>query len=141
MCAGDAGVRGCRGAAAVADTDQSAEPGECPRAAARRWDRDRGRRGRLFRLRGCRAAAYNCNRVLVAGLNPQSGVAGGRPGTWYVRRSLERAMDNPFTLIIGIIVIVAAGIAAYYLYNLAQETVTRKGKVVAKRTAVTQAAG
>lgn len=50
-------------------------------------------------------------------------------------------MDDPFALIIGIIVIVAVGIAAYYLYNLAQETVTRKGKVVTKRTAVTQAAG
>ncbi len=50
-------------------------------------------------------------------------------------------MDNPFALVIGIIVIVAVGIAAYYLYNLAQATVTRKAKIVAKRTAVTQTAG
>ena len=57
-------------------------------------------------------------------------------------------MDNSFALfnglfalIIGLIVITAVGAAAYYLYNLAQETVTRNAKVVAKRTSVTQAAG
>jgi len=57
-------------------------------------------------------------------------------------------MDNPpalfnavFALVIGLIVIFAVGTAAYYLYNLAQETVTRKVKVVAKRTSFTQATG
>jgi len=44
-------------------------------------------------------------------------------------------------VILGIIVIVVIGVAAFYLFNLAQETVTRKVKVVGKRTSTTQGAG
>ena len=44
-------------------------------------------------------------------------------------------------VIIAIIVVVGIGIAAFFLYMLAQETVTRKVKVVSKRTSTTQGAG
>lgn len=50
-------------------------------------------------------------------------------------------MDNLFTLILSIAAIFAVYVGGYYLYNFMQETITRKVKVVAKRTAITQQMG
>ena len=53
-------------------------------------------------------------------------------------------MDNFFLcfgLVLGIIVIGAAAIAGYYLYNLAQPLVTRNAKVIGKRTSLRQMSG
>jgi len=47
-------------------------------------------------------------------------------------------MDNPVALVMGIIVIIAVGFAAFYIYNLAQPTVTRKARVVGKWTFINQ---